>query len=172
MSLARSTRLFGISRQGVYQGEKRSAQRALRLDQVGELVGEQRRRMPRLGTRKLYYLIKPALDARGIKLGRDGLFAYLRSQHLLILPKKRYAKTTWSKHWLRKHPNLYEHTVLHRPEQVFVSDITYIKTKAGSQYLSLVTDAYSRKIMGYHLSADMHTDQVNLKKRKLKINEK
>ena len=105
--------------------------------------------MPRLGTRKLYYLIKDQLSDRGIKLGRDGLFDYLRSKHLLIRPKKNYTKTTNSKHWLRKHPNLINGVKPSRTEEYFVSDITYIKSRERTHYLSLVTDAYSRKIMGY-----------------------
>lgn len=116
--------------------------------------------MPRLGTRKVYYLIKPALETANIKLGRDGLFKYLRSQHMLIKPKKNYTKTTNSKHWLRKHPNLYESGKAKQPEAFFVSDITYVKSHERTHYLSLVTDAYSRKIMGYELSDDMSSENV------------
>ncbi len=116
--------------------------------------------MPRLGTRKLYFLLKEELDRQGIKIGRDALFDYLRSESLLIKPKKNYTKTTNSKHWLRKHPNLMKHTSPSRPEEFFVSDITYIKSRERTHYLSLVTDAYSRKIMGYHLSDDMSAENV------------
>ncbi len=73
---------------------------------VKEMVVELRRFMPRLGTRKLYWLIKPKLEIAGIKLGRDGFFEYLRGHDLLIKPKKSYTKTTDSKHWMKKHPNL------------------------------------------------------------------
>jgi len=116
--------------------------------------------MPRLGTRKLYYLLKDAFVQKGIKIGRDALFNYLRAEHLLIRPKKNYTKTTNSKHWLRKYPNLLEDRQPVRCEEVFVSDITYIKSKERTHYLSLVTDAYSRKIMGYHLSDDMSAEHV------------
>ena len=101
--------------------------------------------MPRLGTRKLYYVLKQEFVRQGIKLGRDALFNYLRSEHLLIKPKKNYTKTTDSKHWLRKYPNLLKGREPIRSEEVFVSDITYIKSKERTHYLSLVTDAYSRK---------------------------
>lgn len=111
--------------------------------------------MPRLGTRKLYHLLKPRLETHSIKLGRDGLFAYLRQRHMLIKPKRSYTKTTDSHHWLRKHPNLMKGLEIKAPEQVFVSDITYIETDEGIHYLSLVTDAWSRKIMGYELSLEM-----------------
>lgn len=116
--------------------------------------------MPRLGTRKLYFLLKPRLEANGIKLGRDGLFTYLREHRLLVTPKRSYIKTTHSKHWMRKHPNLYKDMVLTRPEQAYVSDITYVESDEGVHYLSLVTDAYSRKIVGHQLSRDMSAAQV------------
>lgn len=114
--------------------------------------------MPRLGTRKLYYLIQEDLHKSGIKMGRDVLFNFLRAEHLLIYPKRSYVKTTNSKHWMKKYPNLIENIQLERPEQVWVSDITYIKTNQGYRYLSLVTDAYSKKIMGYELSNNLSVD--------------
>lgn len=116
--------------------------------------------MPRLGTRKLHYLLESELKKLGIKIGRDGFFHFLRQENMLIKPRKNYTKTTNSNHWLRKHPNLLPLEDLRRPEQVFVSDITYIKSKKETHYLSLVTDAYSRKIMGYHLSDDMSSENV------------
>ena len=109
--------------------------------------------MPRIGTRKLYYLLEEDLSRLNIKLGRDAFFDYLRSEHMLIKPRKNYTKTTNSKHWLRKYPNLMKEMKADRPEQVFVSDITYLKSRERTHYLALVTDAYSRKIMGYNLSA-------------------
>lgn len=116
--------------------------------------------MPRLGTRKLYYLLQEDLIRLKIKIGRDALFRYLRSENMLIHPRKSYTKTTNSKHWLKKHPNLMKEVSVHRPEEFFVSDITYIKSRERTHYLSLVTDAYSRKIMGYHLSDDMSAENV------------
>lgn len=110
-----------------------------------------RGKMPRLGTRKLYFLIKEELVRLDIKLGRDVLFKFLRAEHLLIKPKRTYHKTTDSKHWMRKYPNRIKALQLTRPEQLWVSDITYIKTVNGHHYLSLITDAYSKKIMGYEL---------------------
>tara|TARA_Y100001001_G_scaffold29433_1_gene24581 strand:- start:65 stop:796 length:732 start_codon:yes stop_codon:yes gene_type:complete len=118
-------------------------------------VQQIRKRLPRLGTRKLYYLLREEFQALGIKLGRDGLFDYLRQHQLLVHPKKNYTKTTDSRHWMRKHPNLFAGCELHRPEQVFVSDITYVESDEGVHYLSLVTDAFSRKIVGHNLSHEM-----------------
>lgn len=119
------------------------------------MVLEIRRDLPRIGTRKLYHLLQPRLREQGIKLGRDGLFDYLRRHNLLIRPKRRYTKTTDSKHWLKKYPNLLKDQPIIRPEQAFVSDITYVESDQGVHYLSLVTDAYSRKIMGHSLSHDL-----------------
>jgi putative transposase len=139
------------------------------------MVIDQRIDMPRLGTRKIHHLLKPILEDRQIKLGRDALFDFLRSEHMLIRPRKSYTRTTWSKHWLRKYPNLYKEMRITRPEQVWVSDITYIATKNGNTYLSLVTDAYSRKIVGHYLSTDLRTEgvakalEMAIQKRKTKL---
>ncbi|WP_407635930.1 IS3 family transposase [Owenweeksia hongkongensis] len=160
VSLTHSCRLFGISRQAIYQARARALNRADELAQLKPMVLAIRMRMPRLGTRKLYYLLQSDLKKMGIKIGRDAFFDYLRSEHLLIRPKKTYTKTTNSKHWLHKHPNLLKEHKVTRPEEVLVSDITYVKTRERTHYLSLVTDACSRKIMGYHLSEDMAAEQV------------
>ena len=116
--------------------------------------------MPKLGTRKLYYLLQPFLENQSIKMGRDALFKYLKSEHLLISPKRNYTKTTDSKHWLRKYPNLLIDRKIENPEEVFVSDITYVKSREKTHYLTLITDAYSRKIMGFKLSNNMSTENV------------
>jgi transposase InsO family protein len=149
--------LFGISRQSIYQSKLRHEVRQKELLQLKPLVQQLRMEMPRLGTRKLYYLLKPQFEELSIKIGRDAFFDYLRHENMLILPKRQYTKTTNSKHWLKKHPNLLKQVKPDRPEQVFVSDITFIKTRDKTHYLSLITDAYSRKIMGYQLSDDMNT---------------
>lgn len=152
--------MFGLSRQGLYQQKSRIERREHELVQVKELVINTRMRMPRLGTRKLYYLLQPKLEELEIKMGRDALFAYLKRENLLIKPKKNYTKTTNSKHWLHKHPNLLKEKQVNHPEEVFVSDITYIKSKEGTHYLSLVTDVFTRKIMGYKLSDDMKSEHM------------
>ena len=152
--------MFGISRQSVYQKEKHYALRYQELQLIKKEVLKIRMLMPRIGTRKLYYLLKNRFEELSVKIGRDGLFKFLKSENMLIKPKKNYTKTTHSKHWLRKHPNLYTNMEIKEPEEVFVSDITYIKTREQTHYLSLVTDAYSRKIMGYHLSEDMSSENV------------
>lgn len=152
--------MFGISRQGFYQSISRNESRSSELAKIKPLVLQVRMQMPRIGTRKLYYLLKDEFKNQGIKIGRDTLFDYLRSESMLIKPKKNYTKTTNSKHWLRKYPNLMKDIIAIQPEQYFVSDITYIKSRERTHYLSLVTDAFSRKIMGYHLSNDMAAENV------------
>lgn len=158
--MSRLCRLFGISRQCIYQRRSRARARQAELAPVHALVMDIRKRMPRIGGRKLYYLLRPEFQRLGIPLGRDRFFTYLREHRLLVEPLKRYTKTTHSKHWMRKHPNLFALHPPKAPEQVFVSDITYVQSEEGTHYLSLVTDAYSRKVMGYHVSDDMASDQV------------
>ena len=158
MSLSLACRLFGYSRQAYYKSQHRSRHLQTWQQQVIALVLELRLKMPRLGTRKLYYLLQEPL--RGLKVGRDKFFSILRERGLLVRPKKSYHKTTDSKHWMKKHKNLVEELPIERPEQVWVADITYIPTREGHSYLSLVTDAYSKKIMGYHLSEDLRTEGV------------
>jgi transposase InsO family protein len=111
--------------------------------------------MPRIGTRKIYHLLKDGFEKEGIPMGRDGLFDLLREEALLIVKKRRYTKTTNSKHWMHKYPDLAKHISLCRPEQLWVADITYLTLKDRFSYLHLITDAYSKKIMGYSLSKDL-----------------
>jgi transposase InsO family protein len=111
--------------------------------------------MPRLGTRKLHYLLVPQLKQHGIKLGRDQLFDLLATHKLLIRQRKRKVITTDSRHWMHKYPNLVGTSVATRPEQLWVSDITYIRLTNQWGYLSLITDAYSRQIMGHCFRTDM-----------------
>jgi putative transposase len=153
--------LFGISRQGYYQKQHRIDKRLKELSLVKADIIKERIHLPRLGTRKLYYRLSKQIRSKGIKIGRDALFDFLRSEHMLIRPKHAYHKTTNSKHWLHKHPNLLKHRkAATRSNEVWVSDITYIDTKAETAYLSLITDACSRKIVGYHLHESLHTDGV------------
>jgi len=152
---------LGISRQAIYQKEQRDKQRQVELEPVIEKVKVLRRTLPKVGTRKLHHLMQDDLKQWQIKLGRDRLFELLRQHRLLVKPARQYRKTTYSKHWMRKHPNLYQQMTITEPEQAFVSDITYVESDEGVHYLALVTDASSRKIMGYHLSDDMKAESVS-----------
>ena len=142
----------GKSRQSYYERGWQSQSEDGTANEVVQLVHQERKQLPRLGTRKLYHLLGQEFEKRALKVGRDKLFTILREKHLLLGKKRKYAKTTMSKHWMKKYPNLIKDLALERPEQVFVSDITYISTEAGFSYLSMVSDACSKKIMGYALS--------------------
>ena len=113
--------------------------------------------LTRAGTKKMYFLIKPDLDRLGVKCGRDKLNAILRSEVMLIKKKRNYMRTTNSYHRFYKYPNLIKDMDIYRPEQVWVSDITYIRTSEGWLYLSLITDAYSKQIVDHHLSDNLKT---------------
>ncbi|CDT00468.1 transposase [Sphingobacterium sp. PM2-P1-29] len=130
------------------------------MKQIKQEILKERMYLPRLGTRKLYFMLKERFNTLHIKIGRDALFNFLRSEHLLIKPARSYTKTTNSKHWLHKYPNLLKEKKAVRAEEIWVSDITYIQTKEKTAYLSLVTDAWSRKIVGFHLHHDLSTDGV------------
>jgi putative transposase len=123
-------------------------------------VDNERLLLPRLGTRKLYYLIEAQLTQWDIKCGRDKLFKWLKEDGLLILPGKRYVQTTNSKHHFRKYENLAKGILPSAPEQLWVSDITYIRSAQGWMYLSLITDAFSRKIVGYNIADNMEAATV------------
>lgn len=127
---------------------------------VLELVRQVRILMPKAGTRKLCRHIKKGLMDHNIKMGRDALFDLLRSYGLLVKKTKRYHITTDSKHFFYKSPNLIKDMEITHSEQVFVSDITYIKTDGGHAYLALVTDAYSKKLMGWALDDNMRATLV------------
>lgn len=114
--------------------------------------------LPRLGTRKLHYLLSASFAQHGVRIGRDALFAILREEHLLVGRKKRYSKTTNSKHWMKKYPDLVQGRIATRPKQLWVADITYIAMKEHFSYLHLITDGYSKKIVGYHLSEDLSAE--------------
>ena len=108
-----------------------------------------------LGGKKLYYRLKPKMEAYDIKMGRDKFYVFLKHHRLLVPKTKTYHITTNSKHHFFKYPNLIKEKIPTRSEQLWVSDITYIKTENGHNYLALVTDAYSKQIMGYKLSSHM-----------------
>jgi putative transposase len=148
--------LFGINRQVYYRKIRRRACKQTKAGQVVTMIMEIRKSMPRIGVRKLYYLLGDKL--RQLKIGRDKFFDILRANHLLIQPKRSYHVTTNSHHRFRKHQNLILDTVINRPEQVWVSDITYIGKREKPCYLSLVTDAYSKKIMGYYVADNLNTE--------------
>ncbi len=148
-------KLLGYSKQAYYKREDKTLQDDFKKSLVKTMVMDVRSKLPRLGTRKLYYLIKDDLKRENIKVGRDKLFSILREEGLLVRKRRKYTKTTNSKHWMKKYPNLTKNLKLVKPEQLWVADITYLQTKQGHEYLHLVTDAYSKQIMGYELADNL-----------------
>jgi len=148
--------LFGVNRQVYYRSKRAFQKRQQTASKVVNMVQGVRKQMPRIGTRKLYFLLQDQLNDIGV--GRDKLFAILRGNRMLIKPQKSYRKTTDSHHWYRKHKNLTENITPVRPEQIWASDITYIGNRGNHRYLALVTDTYSKKIVGYDLSASLGAD--------------
>ena len=155
---------MGLSRQAFYQGQRRDIQRESRTEVVVQWVRERRLRQPRLGTRKLYHLLGQSLCPVGMAMGRDALFDVLRNAGMLVPQRRAYHKTTDSHHRFRRHPNLLkagtQQVCLTACEQVWVADITYLPTNDKFVYLSLVTDAYSRKIVGWHVHDSLQTEPV------------
>lgn len=145
----------GYSSQAYYKRRDASYQVVLMESIILERVKEIRSRQVKIGGRKLYNELKPLLIEMGFKFGRDRFFDFLRRYGLLIRRKKKYVKTTNSRHYFHKYSNLIKEMEITKPNQVYVSDITYIRTLEGFCYLSLITDARSRKIIGYNLSRSL-----------------
>jgi len=150
-------RLLGFSRQAYYQYQNLLGKRKLEEDLVIGQVLYHRLLQPRIGGGKLHEMLEPFMEDHGIKLGRDLLFDLLRENDLLIRKRKRKQPfTTDSNHWMKKYPDLIRNIRLSRADELWVSDITYIHlSKKEFAYLSLVTDAYSRKIVGYCMCNDL-----------------
>ena len=145
-------RLFGKTRQGWYKQQSSLNNIVLQEAVIIKHVQEQRKQMPRIGTRKLQYLLDPLLAEHGMNIGRDKLFDILADYGLLVRRRKRKKVfTTDSNHPFRKYPNLVKGMEVRESGHLWVSDITYISLKERYCYLSLITDAYSRRIMGYCL---------------------
>ena len=148
--------MFGINRQIYYRSTKRSRTSKNKAEQVVELVENIRMKMPKIGGRKLYFMLNEPLKT--LKIGRDKFFNILKANHLLITPKRSYHITTNSHHRFRKHKNLVLDYQITKPNQVWVADITYIGNRKNPSYLSLITDAYSKKIVGHHVAENLTTE--------------
>lgn len=140
------------SRQSYYKGRKDQAKRMRDQDQLLQMVHPIRHQMPRIGGRKLYFMIQETMNKSAVKMGRDRFFHLLRAHDLLVRPKRRYVNTTQSHHRFWVYKNLTDNIHVPRPNRLWVSDITYVRTLEGFCYLALITDAFSRKIVGYDVS--------------------
>lgn len=151
VGLTRFCRLLGITRQAYYQHFWRRDDITIEQELIVKQVLKIRKMHRYMGVRKLYEKLQPFMLEHQIKLGRDALFDLLSYKSLLVRKKKRRVYTTQSSHWLRKYPNLIKEFTPQAANQLWVSDITYWKIKTGNIYISFITDAYSRKIVGYHV---------------------
>jgi len=147
--------LLGKTRQAYYDRSRRIEQQLFDAAILVDLVKKERKIAKRVGGKRLYDILKSTIISHGIKIGRDQFFEVLRSNNLLVKRRGKRKKTTFSRHRLRKYPNISKDIILDRAEQLWVSDITYIRVGDGFCYLILITDAYSRKVVGYHFSKTM-----------------
>ncbi len=153
LALAKLCGWFGQSRQAYYKRLQQGFQEALEEELIIKEIKKIRTIHPMVGGLKLFVLLNSFLKSHGIKMGRDALFNLLSANYLLIKRRKRSVKTTNSMHWLRKYKNLIKDVEPSYINQLWVSDITYWRMKNGCHlYISLITDAYSRMIVGYHVA--------------------
>ena len=161
MSVVALCELAQMTPQNYYARRSVRNRQEVDLGLVLALVKAEREQQPRLGVRKLYHLIAPELKAAGIKLGRDRLFKELGQAGWLVARKpSEWPKTTQVDPNLPVFKNLVKRLVATGPNQVWVADITYIRTQEAFLYLGLITDRWSRKIVGYHLGETLETKQV------------
>ena len=143
---------LGMTRQNYYARRRQRERRAVDGELVAALVRRERQQQPRLGGRKLHYRLKAELAEAGVRLGRDRLFAELRQRDLLLAPvRTEYPRTTQSYHNLPVFGNRLKELEVTRPHEAWVSDLTYLRTREGFLYLALITDRYSRKVVGAHV---------------------
>lgn len=148
-------RLFGKTRHAYYDRCWSVQDQGVKDEIVLQHVLEIRKKQSKIGTLKLHFMLQELLAEHKVKLGRDYLFDLLREHGMTIRKRKRNAITTNSRHWMFKYNNLIKDLQINRPEQLWVSDITYIRLPNQWGYLSLVTDAYSKKIMGWAFRTDL-----------------
>ena len=157
LGLVRVCRLLGITRQAYYQHFWQQGSIGIEEGLVLSQIASIRKDHRAMGGRKLYELLQPFFLEHQIKMGRDGLFNLLASNNLLVKKKRRRYLTTFSNHWMRKWPNLIRQMEITRTNQLWVSDITYWKVADTYLYISLITDAYSHKVVGYHLAKTLES---------------
>jgi len=150
--------VHGVSRQAYYHYQTHQANERLKQEMVLQLVCQVRARQPRIGVRKLHQLLTPAFEQLGLQFGRDALFGLLRAHGLLVKSSKRGHRTTCANHRFYRYPNRITDLVVDRIHQVFVADITYLQTLEGFVYLALVTDLFSRKIVGFDVSDSLSVE--------------
>jgi putative transposase len=157
-SLSRLCSLSGYSRQSYYKRSVWQEQGPLKEELIVQQVVGYRRLQPRIGGKKLFVLIAPFIKQHQVKMGRDAFIAVLRKYGLLNKRRRGKPRTTDSKHWMKKYPDLVREWTPTGSDQLWVSDITYLSLCNDDAFLSLVTDAYSRKIVGFHVSNSLKAE--------------
>jgi putative transposase len=147
-----------MSRQNYYAARRLRQSRQIDEALILQLVKRERRLQPRLGGRKLLYLLSADLEEAGVSIGRDRFFELLAESELLVIPKPGAPHTTNSRHSLPVFKNLLSGKELNGPNEAWVSDLTYIRTDEGFLYAALITDAYSRKIIGAHIGDSLEAE--------------
>ena len=160
VSLGKICRLLGVTRQAYYQHFWYCEQLSFEEELIVFEVLRIRKHHRHMGGRKLYELLQPFLLAHQIKIGRDKFFDVLGANYLLVKRRKKQTITTNSFHRFKKYPNLIKDIIPKYPNELWVSDITYWKIKDNFVYISLITDAYSKKIIGYHLADNLQTGET------------
>lgn len=158
MSLSTLCELFGYTRQGYWKQRQRHYREEIDTTALLNEVREVRADMPRCGVRKLQVM----LETQGHRIGRDRLFELLRSEGMLVARRHTRIVTTYSRHWMKKYSNLITGLEIVHPNQVWVSDITYVEVYEDGvrsfAYLSLITDAYTHEIVGWALHDTLDTE--------------
>lgn len=149
--------LFGYTRQAYYEKMKYIGHKMLESDMILSLAKDARIDFPRMGTNKLLHYLRPKFYQIGMDIGRDAFANLLAENNMLVKRNRSKRKTTFSQHRFYKYPNMIRNYTPTAPNQLWVSDITYIEVGYGFVYLSLITDAYSRKIVGWNLARDLST---------------
>jgi putative transposase len=147
-----------MSRQNYYAARRLRQRRQVDEEMIVELVKRERRKQPRIGGRKLLHLLSSELEEAGVEVGRDRFFEVLAEADLLVMPKPGMPRTTNSRHSLPVFHNLFTGLELHGSNEAWVSDLTYIRTDEGFLYAALITDAYSRKIVGAHIGDSLEAE--------------
>jgi len=150
--------LSGHSRQAYYKHRVLKEEEPLKEELIVQQVMGCRQLQRCIGGRKLHILVSPFMELHGIGMGRDAFFDFLRKYDLLNKRVRGKPRTTDSNHWMKKHPNLIKKFVPTQSDQLWVSDITYLTLCESDAFLSLVTDAYSRKIVGFHVSKSLKAE--------------
>ena len=151
--------LFGKTKQAYYQRISYTYEVEVKGEVLYQTVVKYRKLMPRIGGRKLHYLISKELPEE-LQIGRDKFFNWLRNNNLLVKKRRVRIYTTNSHHWLHKYPNLIKDFTPTAPNQLWVSDITYLRTDEGVMYLFLITDAFSKKIIGWRLADNLRAENA------------